>query len=106
MLSITSAIQWPICWNSATPKPRVVPAGVPSRTPEVMVKGAVSNGTPFLLQVIRACSSAASVALPVTPLGRRSTSIRWLSVPPDTIAAPRSTSTAARAWAFVTTWRA
>ena len=34
------------------PKPRVVPAGVPSRTPEVIVGFCGSNGMPFLLQVI------------------------------------------------------
>ena len=38
--------------NSAAPKPRVVPAGVPRRTPEVTVGGCGSNGMPFLLQVM------------------------------------------------------
>ena len=33
--SSTSAISRPTCWNSAMPKPRVVAAGVPRRTPEV-----------------------------------------------------------------------
>ncbi len=42
----------PTCLNSATPKPRLVLAGVPRRMPEVMVGFCVSNGTPFLLQVM------------------------------------------------------
>ena len=33
--SSTSAISRPTSWNSATPKPRVVPAGVPRRMPDV-----------------------------------------------------------------------
>ena len=40
------------------PKPRVVPAGVPSRTPEVTVGFSGSNGMPFLLQVMWARPSA------------------------------------------------
>ena len=36
----------PISWNSFTPNPRVVPAGVPSRIPEVTVGFSGSNGTP------------------------------------------------------------
>ena len=47
------------------PKPRVVPAGVPSRTPEVTVGFSGSNGMPFLLQVMWARPSAASATLPV-----------------------------------------
>ena len=38
--------------NSATPKPRVVPAGEPTRMPLVLTGGSGSNGMPFLLQVI------------------------------------------------------
>ena len=72
--------------NSAVPKPRVVPAGVPTRMPEVIVKGAVSKGTPFLLQVMWARPSAASAPFPVSFFGRRSTSAMWLSVPPVTSA--------------------
>ena len=43
---------------------------------------------PFLLQVIAARTSAFSETLPFRPLGRRSTSIRWLSVPPETMSRP------------------
>ena len=79
------------------PKPRVVPAGVPSRTPDVTNGEAGSNGTAFLLHVIPARPSAASAALPVTPLPCRSTSTTWVSVPPDTTPSPPSTSTEASA---------
>ena len=76
------------------PKPRVVAAGEPRRTPEVIVGFSGSNGMAFLLAVMWARSRLASAALPVTRLGRRSTSIRWQSVPPVTIveAAARSAS--------------
>ena len=52
----TSAISRPVSWNSATPKPRVVAAGLPSRMPEVTVGFSGSNGMPFLLQVMPARS--------------------------------------------------
>ena len=45
-------ISRPTSRNSAAPKPRVVPAGVPSRMPEVTVGFSGSNGMPFLLQVM------------------------------------------------------
>ena len=86
------------------PKPRVVPAGVPSRMPEVTVGFSGSKGTPFLLQVMPARPSAVSAALPVSPFGRRSTSIRWLSVPPETMSQPPFTSVSASALAFSTTF--
>ncbi len=69
-------------------------------------RGLSSKGTPFLLQVMLACSSAISAALPVTPLGRMSTSMTWLSVPPETMASPRSTRTAASARALSMVCRA
>ena len=78
----------PTCLNSATPKPRVVAAGVPRRIPEVTNGFSGSKGMPFLLQVIAARTSAFSETLPLRPLGRRSTSIRWLSVPPETMSKP------------------
>ena len=65
--------------------PRVVPAGDPSRMPDVTNGFCGSNGTPFLLHVIFARPSAISASLPVTPFDCRSTSIRWLSVPPVTM---------------------
>ena len=62
-------IMLPICWNSAMPKPRVVPAGEPKRMPEVIIGFSGSNGTPFLLQVMLARPSAISAALPVSFFG-------------------------------------
>ncbi|MNV96007.1 hypothetical protein D3C71_1909620 [compost metagenome] len=67
------------------PKPRVVTAGVPMRTPEVTNGERGSFGTEFLLVVIQARASAASASLPVNGLLDRSISIRWLSVPPETM---------------------
>ena len=64
--SSTSAMYSPIWRNSATPKPRVVPAGVPSRMPDVIIGFCGSKGMPFLLQVMRARPSAASATLPVS----------------------------------------
>ena len=92
--------------NSATPKPRVVQAGEPSRMPEVTIGFSGSNGTPFLLQVMWARDSAASAALPVSFFGRRSTSIRWLSVPPATMSRPPDATVSASTLAFSTTARA
>ena len=53
--------------NSASPKPRVVPAGEPTRMPLVLTGGSGSNGTPFLLQVMPARSRLSSASLPVRP---------------------------------------
>ena len=53
--------------------------------------------------VIRARSRLRSAAVPVTRFGRRSTSIRWLSVPPVTIASPCWTSVSASTLALSTT---
>ncbi|PAV72684.1 hypothetical protein WR25_22131 [Diploscapter pachys] len=61
----------PISRNSAGPKPRVVPAGEPTRMPLVFIGGSGSLGMPFLLQVMPARSSASSASLPVMPSGRR-----------------------------------
>ena len=47
-------------------KPLVVQAGVPSLIPEVMNGLSVSNGIPFLLQVIFDLTKEASASLPVT----------------------------------------
>ena len=57
--------------------------------PEVTVGFSGSKGMPFLLQVMWARPSAASATLPVRRFGRRSTSIRWVSVPPETMSKPR-----------------
>ncbi len=77
--STTSVIQSAIWRNSASPKPRVVPAGVPRRDAEVMVGFSLSNGMPFLLQVMCARPSAFSVALPLR-FGAQVDSIRCVSV--------------------------
>ena len=70
----------------------VTPAAL---TPDVIAGFSGSNGMAFLLAVMWARSSVASAALPVTCLGRRSTSIRWQSVPPVTMSSPRSCKVAA-----------
>ena len=69
--------------------PRDVTAGVPTRMPEPTIGFSGSYGIVFLFTVIRTSPRAASASLPVTPSGRTSTSMRWLSVPPETIEAPR-----------------
>ena len=53
---------------SASLKPRVVGAGVPTRMPLVTNGDCGSLGTAFLLTVICALPKAASAALPVMPL--------------------------------------
>src|SRR6476661_5521866 len=85
---------------SAVPMPRVVIAGVPMRTPLVTNGDWGSSGIVFLLTVIPASPSVFSAALPVRFLGLRSTSIRWVSVPPETTSNPRSMSAAARVLAL------
>ena len=82
--------------------PAVVTAAVPSRSPLVTNGFSGSFGIAFLLHVMPARSSASCATLPVTPNGRRSTSIRWLSVPPDTMRKPSSASAAASARALTT----
>ena len=90
--SSTSRISLPISRNSASPKPRVVPAGVPRRTPEVMVGFSGSLGTPFLLQVMK--------ARPRGCLGGLAVEVFWAAnqpasgacrLPPETISRPPST---------------
>src|SRR5260370_742419 len=53
----TSAIMPATCLNSATPKPRVVAAGVPKRRPDATNGVSGSNRMPFLLQVTAARSA-------------------------------------------------
>ena len=65
--------------------PRVVTAGVPMRMPPGLKIGYVSNGIPFLFTVMPARSRTSCASLPLISFGRRSTSIKWLSVPPETI---------------------
>ena len=65
--------------------PRVVRAGVPRRRPLVTIGGRGSFGMPFLLTMMPADSSHFSASAPVRSASRvrRSTSMRWLSVPPE-----------------------
>lgn len=59
-------------------KPQVSPS---RRPPGVMALR--SPGQVFLLAVMETSSSTRSARAPSRPLGRRSTSTRWLSVPPE-----------------------
>ena len=90
---------------SASFIPRVVSAGVPMRMPEVTIGFSGSKAIMFLLTVIAAFPSAASATLPVSFFGRRSTSIRWVSVPPETSRSPPRCSASASALAFATICR-
>ena len=74
--------------NSASLKPLVVAAALPSLIPEVMNGLASSNGIPFLLQVKPTFSRNSSASFPVILCFLRSTSKRWVSVPPVTILYP------------------
>ena len=93
---------------SASFSPRVVIAGVPTRKPEVENGVRVSKGTIFLLIVISARTSVFSAFLPVRSgnLVRKSISIQWLSVPPDTTLYPLSIKAFAIALAFFCIWTA
>src|SRR5438876_1045405 len=91
----------PIRSISASRMPRVVTAGVPMRMPDAIAGLFGSYGIVFLFTVIPTASSAFSATLPVRPSGRTSTSMRWLSVPPDTRRSPAFASDAARVRAFV-----
>uniref|UniRef100_A0A6B0U405 Putative secreted protein n=1 Tax=Ixodes ricinus TaxID=34613 RepID=A0A6B0U405_IXORI len=68
---------------SCSLSPLVVRAGVPSRMPPGL-RALLSPGTVFLLQAMDMSSSTRSARDPLSPVGRRSTQTRWLSVPPDT----------------------
>jgi hypothetical protein len=82
-------------------------AGGACRRAEANARGDVgfsgSLGTPFLLQVMLARPSAFSDALPVRFFGLRSTSIRWVSVPPETMSSPPLTRVSASTLALATT---
>ncbi len=82
--------------------PWVVTAGVPMRSPLVMYGGRGSSGTVFSLRLMPARSSARRAFLPDRSASklRRSTSIRWLSVPPETRRRPWPASAAASAAAL------
>ena len=79
-------------------------AGVPSLIPEVMNGLSVSNGIPFLLQVILALPNEACASLPVTLNDLRSRSIRCVSVPPEKILKPFSDNLSDKIFAFLITF--
>jgi hypothetical protein len=95
-------IRRPISSISGSFIPRVVRAGVPIRMPEATMGLFVSKGIVFLLTVIPASSRAFSATFPVMPFENTSTSIRWVSVPPDTSRQPSPASVAARTLALAT----
>ena len=101
--SITFVIKFPTFLNSFKPNPLVVAACVPNLIPEVIVIFSVSKGIPFLLQVKLALPKLISAALPVTLNGLRSTSIRWVSVPPENILKPLFLSVSDKIFAFAKT---
>src|SRR6266550_2293329 len=103
--SIASAMRAPISAISSGPIPRDVTAGVPTRIPDEVLAGWLSNGIWFLLTVIPISSRRCSASLPVTPSGLTSASMRWLSVPPETSRTPRSERVAASVAAFSTVRR-
>ncbi len=89
---------------SASFIPCVVTDGVPMRTPLVTNGLRGSSGMVFLFSVMPASSSVACATLPVSSEsnGVRSTTIRWMSVPPETSRKPSLASASASADAFVT----
>ena len=86
--------------------PWVVTDGVPMRTPLVTKGDRGSSGMVFLLSVMPAWSSTAWASLPVSSASkvRRSTSMRWLSVPPETSRKPSPARPSASAAALATIW--
>ena len=74
----------PMLSNSLSPNPRVVPAALDKRKPEVTVGFSGSKGTAFLLHVSPAASSRSLATFPVRPRERKSISSSAVSVPPDT----------------------
>ena len=98
----TTQAQRKLFFNLNKEKARLSAMGI-DPTPEVIAGFSGSYGMPFLLQVMWARPSRASASLPVRPLGRRSTSITWLSVRPETMRRPRSISVSASTLALATT---
>jgi hypothetical protein len=83
----------------------VVSAGVPIRSPEGFIGGFGSNGIVLKLTVMPISSSRDSPAFPSSPLGRRSTSTKCVSVPPVSTSTPPAIRPSASARAFATVWR-
>ena len=63
---IVFVINSPTVLNSFNPKPRVVAACVPNLIPDVIIGFSVSNGIPFLLQVMFALDKLSAAAFPLT----------------------------------------
>jgi len=72
------------------------------RMPEVTNGLLVSKGMVLRFTVMLAASSISWASLPVTSLFERSTSMRWLSVQPETRVKPRERNSSAMALAFLT----
>ena len=69
---------------SSGPMPRVVSAGVPMRMPLPCRGGRSSYGIVLRFTVMATLSQITSALRPLIPFAPTSTSIRWLSVPPET----------------------
>ena len=102
-LSNTSAIKLATSLASSSLKPRVVIAGEPIRMPEVTNGLSGSLGIEFLFTVMCAKPKAASAALPVQPLGRKSTKNTCDSVRPEIMRKPRFANSSAITLAFFNT---
>ena len=81
---MASSIQAASCGMCSSVRPLVVIAGVPRRMPDGSNGRRVSYGTALKFSSMPALSSAFAAGLPPIPFEVRSTSSRWLSVPPDT----------------------
>ena len=104
-LERTVSIRSTINSMSFSTSPREVIAGVPTLIPEVWKGDLESNGTIFLFTVMSARTSSFSATFPVRSgnFVRRSMSMRWLSVPPETTLYPLSENDSAMAEALATT---
>lgn len=105
MTSATSA-------KSSAVKPRVARAGVPIRRPEVTIGGRGSFGTALRLTVMPTSWRRSSACWPSSSESRRSTRIRWTSVPPERTFTPAARASGAvsrsariRAPSTVRRWR-
>ena len=83
--------------KSSSSKPRIVAAGVPSRTPDATIGGRSSNGTVFRFAVSLHSSSRSCAASPVHSVARRSSCTRCVSVPPVSTSWPPSHAARRRA---------
>jgi len=82
--STASPMNSPTRPKSSSTRPREVIAGAPTLRPLGFIAD-LSPGIVFLLSTIDAISQTISDLFPFTPLDRKSTSRRWLSVPPDQV---------------------